>query len=83
MDRESNRHVAARLARQFYKNQISFDQLMMNYPDDSEDKDIEELFYLIEHEPKKGGLFGVSVSEHADYIKDIEKLILKLETADK
>jgi hypothetical protein len=37
----------------------------------------------MEHEPKKGGLFGVSDSDHADYLNDIEKLILKLETVDK
>ena len=83
MDKESNRHVAARLARQFYKNEISFDQLTTDYPDYTHDNDIQELFDLIEHEPKKGGLFGISKSDHEDYIRDIESLILKLETADK
>lgn len=50
----------------------------MKFPD-SDDFEIIELLALIEHEPKKGGLFGVSELEYFNYIRNINNLIKKLE----
>ena len=51
MDNQDNRHLAAKLARQFFSEQITFQELVDNYPVDTKDKDIDKLFDLIEHQP--------------------------------
>jgi hypothetical protein len=79
MDKKGNRILAARLARQLYNKEITFTDLEANYPEDTEDNEIQELFDLIEHEPKAGGLFGVSQSTHQNHMNKIQDLIIRLE----
>ena len=75
----SDRKIAAQLARDLYAEKINFEEFMREYPDFDKDDDIDELYSLIEHEPKKGGLFGIDSVQHDLYIKEIENLIEKLE----
>lgn len=46
----------------------------------TDDEDVSEIVDLIEHEPKVGGLFGISPKEHDEYMQRILQLIHKLET---
>lgn len=75
----TDRKIAAQLARRFYSSEIDFDQFCMDYPEYDKDKDISELYDLIEHEPKKGGFFGISSDQHESYIQKIFRLIEKLD----
>lgn len=74
-----DRKLAAKLARQLYSGEINFTQFMMNYPEFNNDDDIDELYSLIEHEPKKGGLLGISSSLYDSYVKKVFQLIEILE----
>ena len=78
-DLKSNRKLAATLARKLYALEITFKQFAQDFPDETNDYDIDKLFDLIEHEPKKGRLFGVSKIKHEGYISEIFELISKLE----
>lgn len=49
------------------------------YPEEDIDDDIDALLDLIEHEPKMGGLFGVSHAKHSEYISKVNTAIAKLE----
>jgi hypothetical protein len=79
MNDKSNRHLAARLARQLEAGQISTEQFLADFPEDTGDDTIDELYDMIEHEPQLGGLFGVSESKYKSYKAEILLLILKLE----
>lgn len=79
MDKKDNRHLAARLARQLFEKQITFKQLVDDYPEDTEDDEIDALFDLIEHQPQSGGLFGVSQSKYDSYNAKMLLLIYSLE----
>ncbi len=59
--------------------QIQYRQFLDEFPLDSQDPDVRHLHDLIEHEPKKGGFFGVSRTKHKEYIAQIEATIAKLE----
>ncbi|HXP49512.1 MAG TPA: hypothetical protein VN922_06155 [Bacteroidia bacterium] len=71
--------LAAKLARQLLAKQISYKQFVDEYPDDIKDNDIDKLFSLIEHEPKVGGLLGVSKIKHEQYMSQIVQVIELLE----
>ncbi|MBK9258063.1 MAG: hypothetical protein IPM42_21665 [Saprospiraceae bacterium] len=75
---QSDRHLASNLAHSLVKEQITFHEFLKEYPDDTNDKDIEELFSLIEHQPKQGGLFGVNQGRYNSYMAEIRQLIDKL-----
>ncbi len=51
---------------------------MDEIPEMDEDELIDELVDLIEHEPKAGGLFGVTKKEHEKYMEQISTIIEKL-----
>jgi hypothetical protein len=72
------RKFAAKLAKQYYTGTLTYIEFIKKFPD-SDDFDINELLDLIEHEPKKGGILGVSELEHFNYIRRIDNLIDKLE----
>lgn len=76
---EFYRKKAAQLARDLYSNKIDYKTFALNYPDNTDDIEIKELLDLIEHEPKKGGLFGVDISKHGLYMAEINRYIDKLE----
>ena len=75
----SDKQLAAKLSRQLYAKEITFNKFVDDFPMDSNNSDIDQLFDLIEHEPKCGGFLGVSKMRHDLYIADIFKLIEKLE----
>ena len=76
-DRDIRMKVAA-LARELYDGKIAYNEFIKQ-ASETEDEDIEELLDLIEHEPKKGSLFGVDAKTHANYIATVFALINKLE----
>lgn len=70
---------AARAARQLLAKDIDFGQFLREFPDDVIDDDIDELLDQMEHEPKVGGLLGVSEETHRGYIRKTVALIERLE----
>lgn len=79
MDKKANRQLSARLARQFYANEITYEELVDDFPEDTNDSDIDKLFDLIEHQPKRGGLLGATQTYYDNYTADILAFIEKLE----
>ncbi len=71
MDTKSNRHTAAKLARQFLEKQIDFNQLMEEYPKNTADKDIDYLLNLIVEFP------NLTKNDLIDK-KSLKKLILNV-----
>ena len=80
MDKPEFRKKIACLARKLIDKEISPKQFFQQFPDYS-DPDVDVLEDLLEHEPSRGGLFGVSDSEADDYRRSILELIEKLETS--
>ena len=60
MDKQKDLQSALDAAREFLNEKISFEEFLSVYPDDSDDKEVNELLDLIELQPKLGGFFGVS-----------------------
>jgi hypothetical protein len=75
------RQKIATLARGFYLGEVTFEEFMGSVPEMENDELIDELVDLVEHEPKKGGLFGASKKEHSEYIQRVFAIIEKLEQA--
>ena len=69
----------AALARKFYAKEITFSDFLAETPEQDQDDLIDELVDLIEHEPKRGGIFGINDKEHKQYINKIFQLIERLE----
>ncbi|MBC5773156.1 hypothetical protein H8S95_03700 [Pontibacter sp. KCTC 32443] len=76
---KTNLKLALETAREFIAGKIDFKQLNDNFPDDTDDKDINELFDLIEHQPKLGGFFGVSQETYDQYNQSIDRVLERLE----
>jgi hypothetical protein len=76
--KELRKQIAV-LARQLYENKITFDEFLSKTSDQDQDELVDELIDLIEHEPQKGGLFGVNEKEHQKYITQIFTIIERLE----
>lgn len=70
-----NRNSAAELATLFMNNTIDYSKFMIEYPEDDDDKELNELFDLIEHMPAVGGLFGETKKEHTSRVVRINQLI--------
>lgn len=58
---------------------IDYRAFLDEFPVDSRDTDIQELYSLIEHQPNVGGLFGISKSKNEEYVLRISDAIAKLE----
>ena len=75
------RKHAASLVRGFYSGTETlaniFDVLR-----ECQDPDVLELLDLVEHEPAVGSFFGVSMTEYANYMREIESLIAHLESSE-
>ena len=52
MEQISERKLASITARKMMAGEISFKQFVDEFPEGSKDEQIEELFSLIEHQPK-------------------------------
>ena len=79
MNTQNDRKLAAKLGRQIMDGQISFRQFSEEFPEETGDYEIFDLFDLIEHIPKQGGFFGVSQTTYDLYIIDIKRMIEQLE----
>jgi hypothetical protein len=76
---ESQRKIAAKAARQLLAKQISYEQFLDAYPEETKDNDIEKLFSLIEHQPSEGGLLGLGKDHYEQYTAQIIRAIELLE----
>jgi len=65
----------AHWAQQYLDGGIPFERFLNLAPEEPEDQDIEELIDLIVHEPKRGGLFGVSAADYETHMRRIRELI--------
>ncbi|MEQ8364380.1 MAG: hypothetical protein RH948_16010 [Cyclobacteriaceae bacterium] len=78
MEATEQRKLAAKVAQEFCNEEITFDQFLERYPDDTKDRDIEDLFDLIEHWPKRGGLLGANESKYQFHLNSVGELISRL-----
>lgn len=60
-------------------NALSYDEFMGRFGD-SDDDLVSDLVYLLEHEPQRGGFFGVNERDWADYQSQLTEAIALLET---
>ena len=79
MNSKKERHLAAAVARKIMSGQIQYRAFLDEFPIDSPDKEVQHLYGLIEHQPKVGGLFGISRLKHEEYVMKISDAIAKLE----
>lgn len=49
------------------------------FPIDSQDPDVQHLYSLIEHQPKVGGIFGISRAKYEEYVMKVSDTIARLE----
>ena len=77
------RKVVAELASSLYAGRLSYDEFIGSLPSDCEgDEEVSQLVDLITHEPKPGGLFCISATDHEAYIADIRTRIETLKKAE-
>ncbi|NDK54286.1 hypothetical protein [Pontibacter fetidus] len=76
---KTNLRLALETAKEFIAGKIDYKQLNDNFPDDTNDKEINELFDLIEHQPKLGGFLGVSQETYDQYNQNIDRILKRLE----
>lgn len=74
----NDRILASKLAEDLFSGKIDFKQFAMDFPEDENDSDLSELFDLIEHQPKVGGLLGESKSDSNRRMERINELIATL-----
>jgi hypothetical protein len=80
MNSADNRKLGAELARAFYMGDLTFEQFLTRFPE-SGDPDLNELLDLIEHEPKQGGILGVSTATYQEHMSRVHTLIERLLSA--
>ena len=71
----------ARLARAYLAGDVAYEHFATMAIECAQDDDIDELHDLIEHMPKRGGLFGLSEKQHDKYMELVEAAIRTLEDA--
>jgi hypothetical protein len=74
------RHRVASLAAALYRQEIDYRSFLSALPsiDDRQDDAVAELLDLIEHEPARGRVLGLSAHEHEAYLADIQRRIAEL-----
>lgn len=72
------RNAVVRRSEQLLADQLSFEDFLTGVPESPMDEDVSELIDLFEHEPARGGLFGVRAKEHDEYMTQIRQLVAKL-----
>jgi hypothetical protein len=68
------------MARELRRGTVAFAAFVTEFGD-SPDELISDLVDLLEHEPRRGGLLGVSKTTYAKYEAKIERAIQVLENA--
>jgi hypothetical protein len=71
----ANGRRVGKLAALYLSGQLAFKEFLSSVPAEPLTDDVSELIDLIEHEPKKGGVFGVTVQEHDQYMVRIRGLV--------
>jgi|SRR5687768_6196740 hypothetical protein len=72
--RVERRRVGLR-AEQYLARRMSFEDFMRSVPEEPVDDEVAELVDLIEHEPKRGGLFGAGPAEYDRHMARVEALV--------
>ncbi len=62
------------------EGKITWQPFMDSFVSSKNDKTVDELIDLIEHEPKRGGFMGLSEKERTAYRTSIRRIIEQLET---
>ena len=75
-----DRKRAAGMARELRRGTVAFAAFVTEFGD-SPDELISDLVDLLEHEPRRGGLLGVSETTYDKYEAKIERAIQVLENA--
>ena len=78
-DIKTYRHRAAQAARAYLSNPTTWDQFMQEFGS-ADDELVSELVDLIEHLPKRGGIFGLSEKKWIQYQSKIAEAILALDS---
>lgn len=65
----------AQLTEDYLEGRMSFENFMRTMPDPPPGEDVAELIDLIEHEPKRGGFFGVSPDEYDRHMERVRELV--------
>ena len=63
-----------RLAELYLAGRMSWTDFMLAAPENTEDEEVAELIDLIEHEPKRGGVFGARPEQHDQHMERIREL---------
>jgi len=79
MPDDSNRREIAHWVQQYLSGALSYGRLCELMPGDTDDEDVAELLYLIEHEPKQGGFMGAGPEEYARHMGRVRELVRLLE----
>lgn len=69
------RRRVAELAARYLSGQLAGRDFLLSAPDEPVSEEVCELIDLIEHEPKKGGFFGITAQEHDRYMARIRRLV--------
>ena len=77
----TDRRQVAHWAEQYLAGNLSFNRFIELVPEQSQDSLIAELVDLIEHEPKRGGILGVTPREHDEHLRRVRDIIAALRTA--
>jgi len=74
------RQQVATLAAALYRQELSYGEFLRALPkmNLADDDAVAELLDLIEHEPARGRLFGLSPEKHDAYVADIQRRIAAL-----
>lgn len=75
------RNAVMRRSEQLLADRLSFEDFLTGVPESPMDEDVSELIDLFEHEPARGGLFGVRAKEHDEYMTQVRQLVAKLKAS--
>jgi hypothetical protein len=75
---DSERKKIADAVDALLSDSITYDQFLSIVPEESDDEDVAEVLDLVAHQPKQGGLLGVSRKEYEAYNRRIEEALARL-----
>ena len=74
----NERRRVAEWAEQYLAGDLSFQRFLELVPEESGDSLVTELVDLVEHEPKRGGIFGATPEQHDGHMRKVRELIAAL-----
>ena len=72
------RRQVAEWAEQYLAGKLSFQRFLELVPGEPGDSLVTELVDLVEHEPKRGGILGVTPEQHDSHMRKVRQLIAAL-----